>query len=92
MRQQDSCEEACRERAQLVSGSDYDELAAAAAACRVRIEGFGAVVGELARAEPGSGELRVAYGALQQSARSALRRSGPQPGTAVVSCLHVPRP
>ncbi len=77
MRQYESCEGACRERRlELVSGSDYDELTAVAAACRVRIEGFGAVIGELARAEPGSGELRVAYEALQQSARSVLRRSG----------------
>ena len=81
MRQQESCEGACRERRlELVSGSDYDELTAAAAACRDRIEGFGAVVGELARAEPGPGELRVAYEALQQSARSVLRRSGPAAG------------
>jgi hypothetical protein len=81
MRQQESCEGACRERRlELVSGSDYDELTAAAAACRVRIEGFRAVVGELARAEPGPGELRVAYEALQQMARSVLRRSGPAAG------------
>ena len=81
MRQQESCEGACRERRlELVSGSDYDELTAAAAACRVRLETFRAVVGELARAEPGSGEFRVAYEALQQSARSVLRRSGPAAG------------
>ena len=81
MRQQESCEGACRERRlELVSGSDYDELTAAAAACRDRLEGFGAVVGELARAEPGPGEFRVAYEALQQSARSVLRRSGPAAG------------
>jgi hypothetical protein len=46
MRQQESCEGACRERRlEFVSGSDYDELSAAAATCRDRIEGFGAVVG-----------------------------------------------
>jgi hypothetical protein len=81
MRQQESCEGACCERRlELVSGGDYDELTAAAAACHDRIEGFGAVVGDLARAEPGPGELRVAYEALQQSARSVLRRSGPAAG------------
>ncbi len=81
MRQQESCEGACRDRRlELVSGSDYDELMAVAAACRDRIEGFRAVVGELARTEPGSGEWRVAYEALQQSARSVLRRSGPAAG------------
>jgi len=78
MRQYESCAEACRERRlQLVSGGDYDELTAAAAACRVRIEGLCAVVGELARTEPGPGEWRVGYQAVRQSARSALRRSGP---------------
>jgi len=81
MRQQESCEGACCERRlELVSGGDYDELTAAAAACHDRIEGFGAVVGDLARAEPGPGELRVAYETLQQSARSVLRRSGPAAG------------
>ena len=81
MRQQESCEGACRERRlELVSGSDYDELTTVAATCRDRIEGFGAVVGELARTEPGPGELRAAYEALQQSARSVLRLSGPAAG------------
>ena len=62
MRQYESCAGACRERRlELVSGGDYDELTAAAAACRVRIEGLWAVVGELARTEPGPGEWRVAY-------------------------------
>ena len=81
MRQYESCEEACRERRlELVNGGDYDELTAAAAACRVRIEGLWAVVGELARREPGLGEWRVGYEALQQSARSALRRFRPAAG------------
>jgi len=81
MRQYESCEGACSERRlELVSGGDYDELTAAAAACRGRIEGLRAVVGELARAEAGPGEWRVAYEGLQQSARSVLRRSGPAAG------------
>ena len=81
MRQYESCEGACRERRlELVNGVDYDELAAAAAAGRVRIEGLWAVVGELARREPGPGEWRVGYEGLQQSARSALRRFGPAAG------------
>ncbi len=81
MRQYESCAGACRERRlELVSGGDYDELTAAAAASRVRIEGLGAVVGELARREPGPGEWRVAYEALQGSARSALRRFRPADG------------
>jgi hypothetical protein len=74
MRQYESCEGACRERRlELVNGVDYDELTAAAAACRVRIERLWAVVGELARREPGPGEWRAAYQAVRQSARSALR-------------------
>ncbi|MFI5067927.1 MAG: hypothetical protein ACHP9Z_28650 [Streptosporangiales bacterium] len=78
MRQYESCPGACRERRlELVSGGDYDELAAAAAACRVRLGGLWDVVGELARTEPGPGEWRAAYAAGQQSARSALRRFSP---------------
>ena len=81
MRQYESCEGACRERRlELVSGGDYDELTAAASACRVRIEGLWAVVGELAGREPVPGEWRVAYQALQQSARTALRRFRPADG------------
>ncbi len=81
MRQYESCEGACRERRlELVSGGDYDELTAAAAACRVRIEGLWAVVGELTGREPVPGEWRVAYQALQQSARTALRRFRPADG------------
>ena len=81
MRQYESCEGACSERKlELVSGGDYDELTAGAAACRVRMEGLWAVVAELARREPGPGEWRVAYEALQRSARSALRRSRPAAG------------
>jgi hypothetical protein len=81
IRQYESCEGACRERRlELVNGGDYDKLTAAAAACRVRIDGLWAVVGELARKEPGLGEWRVGYEALQQSARSALRRFRPAAG------------
>ena len=81
MRQYESCAGACRERRlELVSGGDYDELTVAAAGCRVRIEGLWAVVGELARTEPGPGEWRVAYQAVRQSARSALRRFRPAAG------------
>jgi len=81
MRHYESCEGACSERRlELVKGGDYDELTAAAAACRVRIAGLWAVVGELTRTEPSPGEWRVAYEALQQSARPVLRRSGPAAG------------
>ena len=81
MRQYESCAGACRERRlELVSGGDYDELTAAAAARRVRVEGLWAVVGELARTEPGPGEWRTAYEAVRRSARSALRRFGPAAG------------
>ena len=62
MRQYESCVGACREhRLELVSGGDYDQLTAATAACRVRIEGLWAVVGELARTEagPASGRSRT---------------------------------
>jgi len=86
MRQYESCVAVCRERRlELVSGGDYDELTAAAAACRVRIEGLWAVVAELARTEPGPGGCRVAYEALRQSStrqtwRCPRRRSPVGPG------------
>ena len=74
------CPEDCSERRiELVNGADYDKLAAAAAACRDRIRGLRAVAEELARAEPAHGEWKAAYEALQQSARSALRRFRPGP-------------
>src|ERR1017187_3415787 len=81
MRQYESCEGACSEhKRELVSGGDYDDLKAAAAACRARIQGLRAVVGELARIEPGPDEWRGAYEARQQSSRSLLRRSRSAPG------------
>jgi hypothetical protein len=76
-----TCPAACREcRLDLVSGGDYEDLSAAAAACRDRVEGLRAVVSELARSEPAAGEWRGAYEALRQSARSALRRFRPAAG------------
>ena len=78
MRQYESCAGPCHERRlRAVSGADYDALTAAAAACRARTERLRAVVGELALREPGPGEWRAAYEALQQSARSVLRRFRP---------------
>ena len=78
IRQFESCAGTCSERKlELVSGGEYDELTAAATACRGRIREFTAVVEELATSEPGPGELRAAYEALRQSARSVLRRFGP---------------
>ena len=78
MRQDRSCPGDCSEgRIELVSGGDHDELNRAAAACRSRIQGLWPVVAELARAEPGPGGWKSAYEALQQAARSALRRFEP---------------
>ena len=80
MRQDHSCRDECPERrVELVNGADYDQLAAAAAACRDRVRGLRAVAEALAGAEPAPGEWKAAYQALQQSARSALHRSGPAP-------------
>jgi hypothetical protein len=78
MRQDQGCPQACSEcRLELVRGDDCDQLTRAAAACRARILGLRPVVAELARTEPGPGEQKAAYQALQQSARSALRRFRP---------------
>ena len=53
MRQEEGCAGGCSERKlELVSGDDYDQLMAAAADCRARVQGLGAVAGELARTEP----------------------------------------
>jgi hypothetical protein len=80
MRLDPSCPADCSEhRLELVQAGDYDELTQAVAARRARIEGLRPVVAELARAEPGPGEWQAAYQALQQSARSALRRFPPAP-------------
>jgi hypothetical protein len=80
MRQDQGCPGACSERRlELVSGGDYDQVMAAAAAGRARIAGLRAAVGVLARAEPGPGGSRAAYEALQHSARSALRHFKPPP-------------
>ena len=80
MRQEEVCDGGCSERKlELVSGDDYDELAAASADCRARVQGLRAVAGELARTEPGPGEWQAAYEALQRSARAGLRRYRPAP-------------
>jgi len=80
MRQDQGCPEGCSEcRLELVRGGDYDQLAAAAAACRARIAGLRPVVEQLAGTGPGPGEWKAAYETLQQSARSALRRFKPPP-------------
>ena len=80
MRQDEGCAGACSERKlELVTGADYDQLAAAAAACRARIRVLREVAGELARTEPEPEQRQAAYEALQRSARSALRRCGPAP-------------
>ena len=82
MREDETCPVPCAERrVELVRGGDYDRLAAAATACRARVRGLRAVVGELARTEPAHGEWQAAYTELQQSARSALRRFSPPGGT-----------
>jgi hypothetical protein len=81
MRQDQTCPGPCAERrVELVNAGDYDRLAAAAAERQARVRGLRAVAGELAGAEPADGEREAAYRALQQSARSALRRFSPPPG------------
>src|SRR6516164_9673052 len=75
MRQDQTCPVACAERrVELVHAGDYDRLAASAAAGRARVRGLRAVAAELASAQPAEGEWQAAYLAVQESARSALRR------------------
>ena len=76
-----TCPGPCAEcRIELVSAGDYDQLVASAEACRARVRGLRAVAEELAGARPADGTWQAAYQALQQSARSALRRLGPPAG------------
>jgi len=82
MRQDQTCPLACAERrVELVHAGDYDRLAASAAACRARVRGLRAVAAELASAQPAEGEWQAAYRAVQESARSALRRFAPPGGS-----------
>ena len=75
MRHDQTCLVACAERrAELVNAGDYDRLTASAAACRARVRGLRVVAAELASAQPAEGEWQAAYQAVQESARSALRR------------------
>lgn len=82
MKKDENCPVACAERrVELVNAGDYDRLAAAAAACRARVRGLRVVAADLARAEPADGEWQAAYQAVQESARSALRRFSPPGGS-----------
>lgn len=82
MRRDQNCLVACAERrVELVNAGDYDRLAASAAACRARVRGLRAVAAELASAQPAEGEWQAAYQAVQESARSALRRFAPLGGS-----------
>lgn len=81
MKQDLTCPGPCAEcRIELVGAGDYDQLVASAEACRARVREFRAVAEELARSTPAEGAWQAAYRALQQSARSALRRLGPPAG------------
>ena len=71
----------CRAQGRPGERRDYDRLGASAAACRARLRGLRAVVAELASAHPAEGEWQAAYQAVQESARSALRRFSPPGGS-----------
>ena len=83
MRELASCPGICAERkVELVSGGEYDELAAAAAACRVRIGALRPVVEELASAEPRPADWKDRYESAQERGRVVLRAAvhpTPQP-------------
>jgi hypothetical protein len=77
MRELESCPGICREgRLDLVSGGEYDELADAAAACRIRIARLVPVIEELASAGPRSPEWRDRYESAQERGRVVLRAAG----------------
>jgi hypothetical protein len=79
MREFATCEGICSERKlELVSGGDYDELAAAAAACRAQIRGLWPIVEELAAAAPQPGDWRALYESMRERARLVVQRAGPR--------------
>ena len=74
MRELETCPGICRERkVELISGGEYDEFAAAAAACRIRIGALRPVVEELARAEPRRTDWRERYESVRKRGRVILR-------------------
>ena len=74
MREFESCPGICRERKlELVSRDAYDEVAAAAAASRIRIGRLLPVVDELAGADPRRADWRRHYESAQERGRIALR-------------------
>ena len=77
MREFESCPGICRERQlELVSAAEYDELAAAAARCRIRIGRLLPVVEELASDEPQRAGWRERYESVQERGRVVLRAAG----------------
>jgi hypothetical protein len=77
MREFESCVGTCRERKlELVSGGDYDELATAAAAWRIRIRELLPVVEKLVSAEPRQPDWRGLYESLRERTRLVLRAAG----------------
>jgi hypothetical protein len=74
MREFESCVGTCRERKlELVSGGDYDELATAAAARRIRIRELLPVVQKLASAEPRRADWRDLYESVREQGRRVLQ-------------------
>lgn len=77
MREFESCVGTCREcKLELVSGGDYDEVATAAAACRIRIRELLPVVEKLAGAEPRRADWRGLYESVQEQGRRVVRGAG----------------
>lgn len=77
MREFESCAGTCSERKlELVSGGDYNELAAVAAACRIRIRELLPVVEKLASAEPRRADWRGLYESVRGQGRRVLRAAG----------------
>jgi hypothetical protein len=81
MREFPTCQGICRERKlELVSGSEYDELAVAAAASRARIQAFLPVVAQLAGTAPRRADWSALYESFRDQARLALEVAAGPPG------------
>jgi hypothetical protein len=80
MREFESCPGTCIERRlELVSGGEYDEVATAAAACRIWIDGLMPVVEELASAETRHADWRGLYESARERVRLVLQAAGKPP-------------
>ena len=92
MREYESCVACTERKLELVNGTAYDDLTAAAAARRARIRSLRVIVDELARAEPTQHSGPVVYELLRDRARLVLGQLEPVPGNSSVDLATAAEP